>query len=98
MTSSVKLAINQLEANQQAMMQQMMAYANTARNPPPANTVPITQFAILAIGNFPPGRAAHGGRWGELGKAGAQAKAAGVTPTHHLLTMQLALDEVGVDL
>jgi hypothetical protein len=35
-----------------------------------------------------------------VGKAGAQldhAKAAGVTPAHHLPTMQLALDEVGVD-
>jgi hypothetical protein len=49
MTSSVTSAINQLAADQQAMMQQMMVYANTARNPPPASTVPITQFTISAI-------------------------------------------------
>jgi hypothetical protein len=48
-TSSVTSAINQLEANQQAMMQQMMVYANTARNPPLSSTVPITQFTISAI-------------------------------------------------
>jgi hypothetical protein len=52
MSSSVMLAINQLAANQQAMMQQMMAYASTSRNPPPATTVPVTQFTIPAIGKF----------------------------------------------
>jgi hypothetical protein len=67
-TFSVTLAINQLAANQQAMMQQMMAYANTAWSPPPANTVPIAQFTIPAIGNFPLGGAAHGGRQGEPGQ------------------------------
>jgi hypothetical protein len=50
-SSSVMLAINQLVANQQAMMQQMMAYVNTAQNTPLANTVPISQFTIPTIGN-----------------------------------------------
>jgi hypothetical protein len=70
MSSSVTLAINQLAANQQATMQQMMAYTNTAQNPPPATLAPISQFTILAIGNFAPGGTAHGGRWVERGQGG----------------------------
>jgi hypothetical protein len=63
-SSSVMLAINQLTANQQAMMQQMTAYDNTAWNPPLATTVPVSQFTIPAIGNLAPGGTAHGSRQG----------------------------------
>jgi hypothetical protein len=54
-SSSVTSVIIQLAANQQAMMQQVMACTNTARNPPSATTVPFAQFTIPAIGNFAPG-------------------------------------------
>jgi hypothetical protein len=48
---SVMIAINQLAANQQTMLQQIAAFANAARAPPAAVQFP-TQFNIPAIGNF----------------------------------------------
>jgi hypothetical protein len=78
MSSSVTLAINQLAANQQAMMQQMMAYANTSWNPPSATTVPITQFTIP----FAMGGTTHGGRWGER-RQGRRAAGSGLGGQHN---------------
>ncbi len=61
-TSLVTNAINQLVANQQGMLQQIVAFANGARAPPAAVQLP-TQFNIPAIGNFQ-GGGYRGGRRG----------------------------------
>ncbi len=50
-TLAVTSAINQLAANQQAMSQQIAAFANAARAPPAAVRFP-TQFNIPPINNF----------------------------------------------
>jgi hypothetical protein len=50
-TLVVTSAINQLAANQQAMSQQIKAFANAARAPPAAVLFP-TQFNIPPISNF----------------------------------------------
>jgi hypothetical protein len=64
-TLSVTTAINQLAANQQAMLQQIVAFVNAARAPPAAVQFP-TQFNIPAIGNFQ-GGGYLGGRRGRQG-------------------------------
>jgi len=53
-----------MNTNQQAMMQQMMTYANanTMRNPPMVHNPPPTHFNIPTIGTFQPGGNAQGGR------------------------------------
>ena len=63
-SSSVTAAITQLSNNQQAMMQQMMAYANTntTRNPPGVHNPPLTYVNIPTIGGFQPGGNTRGGR------------------------------------
>jgi hypothetical protein len=54
--STVAMAIQQLSANQQAMMHQMATLATAMHNPPappthaPFNVPPITQFSVPAIG------------------------------------------------
>jgi hypothetical protein len=49
-TLAVTSAINQLSANQQAMLQQITAFANAAKAPPAAVKFP-TQFNIPPISN-----------------------------------------------
>jgi hypothetical protein len=63
-SSSVPAAIQQLNTNLQAMMQQMMAYANesTMRNPPVVHNPPLMHFNIPTIGSFQPGGNAQGAR------------------------------------
>jgi hypothetical protein len=82
-TSLVTTAINQLAASQQAMLQQIAAFANVARAPPAAVQFP-TQFTIPAVVNFQ-GGGYHGGRRGGRGRGdrgGRQVQSGGHnTPT-----------------
>ncbi len=62
--SLVTAAIQQLNSNQQAMMQQMArtyVNVNTARNLPAAHNPPLTHFNISTIGTFQPSGNAQGG-------------------------------------
>jgi rubrerythrin len=71
-SESVAAAINQLNANQQAMQQQFAAFANqrnTTYHPAPTMQPPITQFSIPNITSFnTAGRG--GGRHGGHGRGG----------------------------
>ena len=71
-SSSVAAAIQQLNSNQLAMMQQMATYANanTTRNPPTVHNLPLTQCNIPTIGTFQPGGNAQGGRRPGRGRGG----------------------------
>ncbi len=64
-TLAVMSTINQLATNQQAMLQQIAAFANAARAPPAAVLFP-TQFNIPPISNFQ-GGGNRGGRRGGRG-------------------------------
>jgi hypothetical protein len=62
-TLLVTTTINQLATNQQAMLQQITAFANAARAPPAAVQFP-TQFTTPTVGNFQGGGcrgSRHGG-------------------------------------
>jgi len=64
MSSLVAVAITQLNNSQQAMVQQMMAYANanTTRNPSMVHNPTLTHFNILTIGGFQPSGNTRSGR------------------------------------
>jgi len=78
-SSSDTAAIQQLNTNQQAMMQQMMAYVNasTTRNPPVVHNPPHKHFNISTIGSFQPGGNAQGARRPGRGHGG---RAPGIIP------------------
>ncbi len=88
-TLVVMSAINQLAANQQAMLQQIAAFANAARAPPVAVQYP-TQFNIPPISNFQGGGnrggrcggRGHGNRGGRQGLQGGDKEEEGTHAPH----------------